>query len=215
MHGADGLMKRKVWAGTSNFIGCHSDNRSSPPSCRNRHQSLPICQLPEPEDKGSFSEQTGIIKKQSWLSGLKVKVGKIFVKSAGKEERESPCHRTEKHTALARRKEAPGCSACMLPPAECNRVEEPWDDIMTPGATPSPHLSYWQRSTKHERLVPSQSLPRLSSCFDFRTAMTFSNLLQKPWVRDRTKGKLLPGRGLLKQRGSRMDSWTRAVLLAP
>lgn len=50
--------------------------------------------------------------------------------------------------------------------------------------------------------------------FWLRTAMAFSNLLQKPWVRDRTKGKLLPGRGLLKQRGSRMDSWIRAVLLA-
>lgn len=143
MHRADGLMERKVWAGTSNFTGCHSDNRSSPPSCRNRHQSLPICQLPEPEDMGvqAFSEQTGIIEKQSWLSGLEVKVGKIFVKSAGKEEWESPCHRTEKHTALARRKEVPSWRACMLPPAECNRVEEPWDDIVTPGATPSPHLS--------------------------------------------------------------------------
>ena len=73
----------------------------------------------------AFSEQTGVTEKQSCLSGLEVEVGKIFVKYVGKEEIESPCHRTGKHTVLARSKGAPGFRVCMLQSAECNMAEEP------------------------------------------------------------------------------------------
>lgn len=99
-----------------------------------------------------------------------------------------------------RNKVIPGFRACMPPPAECNRVEEHWHGISTPGASimPSPELlTALYKALKFGSISVSTltwlHTPVDLGCLDFPSE--FHGFPKSVWEpKDSTKGKVLPGR---------------------